>query len=668
MAHLVPLGECVTRGEKKMLDYLQRTLPGDWVIFGNPQIATGELTRELDAIVVGDRCVWVVDEKGFGGRITGDEHTWILPDGSARERVLNNVLHAASMVKGKLVAANPRLSQVWVQGFILLSADDADMRVKDGRLSRHVRQLAGCENYFLKATIPNARLLQRSDREAIEHCLSGQAVVDRLRKRFTRIGAYRLLETLSLGPIVRSCRAEREKTGDLVELKMYDLSALPEQQTRETVQKRAEREFEALRKLREIPGVVRIAESFQAVEGYGSELFYFALDLPAGPCLASRLSEQAWSFESRLAAAKRLCEIVHVVQEGGVIHRNLSPACIYFWRTESDFQLTGFEFSRLSTSTLNLSSEEFPAGPYTAPEVAASPHNASKASDIYSLGVILFEMLSERQPFGNRTRNSEDQDPVLQLAEGLLPSRKSDDLEVLLQLMVAHAQNDRPQGLTDVLSILNELSEGMSGGSKSSPSLLHPLPEGTQLGEFTVLGYLGMGGCFHAYRVTSHADDTQEYVAKVVRYPELLDTARRAFSALNALDHPNIVRAYEVRARADAPYHLLEVYAPGRTARDVIAEGRAPAKQIAKWAAALADALAYMESRTPPVYHGDISPRNIIFNEDQPRLIDFGLAYLGTIDQENGVVGTAPYRPPERDLPGAPWPPSGDVYSLGLVL
>jgi serine/threonine protein kinase len=123
-----------------------------------------------------------------------------------------------------------------------------------------------------------------------------------------------------------------------------------------------------------------------------------------------------------------------------------------------------------------------------------------------------------------------------------------------------------------------------------------------------------------------------------------------------------------VSARADAPYHLLEVYAHGRTARDVIAEGHTPAKQVAKWAAALANALAYMESRNLPIYHGDISPRNIIFDEDQPHLVDFGLAYLGTVGQESGVVGTAPYRPPERDLPRAPWPPSGDVYSLGLVL
>ncbi len=50
MAKLISLGEVVTRGEKKMLEYLQRSLPGDWLVLGNPQITTGELTRELDAL------------------------------------------------------------------------------------------------------------------------------------------------------------------------------------------------------------------------------------------------------------------------------------------------------------------------------------------------------------------------------------------------------------------------------------------------------------------------------------------------------------------------------------------------------------------------------------------------------------------------------------------
>ncbi|MHB1162394.1 MAG: nuclease-related domain-containing protein, partial [Chloroflexota bacterium] len=159
MARLIPLGEAVTRGEKKTLEYLQRHLPEDWVVFGNAMVSTGQLTRELDAIVVGDRAVWVVDDKGFGGVITGDEHTWTLSDGTARERVLDGVLHAAKMVKGRLSSIDSRLAGVWVQGLVLLSAEDAEYHIADERVGDCIRRLAGCEDYFLRAPIPRSRPL-----------------------------------------------------------------------------------------------------------------------------------------------------------------------------------------------------------------------------------------------------------------------------------------------------------------------------------------------------------------------------------------------------------------------------------------------------------------------------------------------------------------------------
>lgn len=148
MAKLIPLGETVTRGEQKTLEYLQKQLPADWVIFGNAQITTGELTREIDAIVIGNRCIWLVDEKGVTGTITGDEHTWVFADGSARERVLNNILHAAKMVKGKLVAMDSRLSSVWVEGVVILSAPDVHLKVEDPRIPGHVCKLSDCEIFF----------------------------------------------------------------------------------------------------------------------------------------------------------------------------------------------------------------------------------------------------------------------------------------------------------------------------------------------------------------------------------------------------------------------------------------------------------------------------------------------------------------------------------------
>lgn len=670
MARLISLGEPVTRGERKTLDYLQKHLPDDWLVIGNPQITTGELTREIDAIVIGDRCVWIIDEKGFGGRITGDEHVWLLENGSARERVLYNILHAASMLKGKLRAADSRLSGVWVEGLVLLSSDDAELRVSDARVASHARKLSGCEDYFLKANIPRARKLNTGEIQSVQKLLCGSGILQRLSKRFTQIGAFKVVEELSTTPLVRSFRAQRERTNDWVELKVYDLSALPDKRTREEVRKKAQQEFEALFRLRNTPGVGRSAASFQPDTRYGSELYYCAFDLPNGPCLASRISEPSWSFENRLKAARRLCEILQSIHKVKIVHRNLSPSCVHFWQSDYDFQLTGFEFSKIATgsaSSLHFTPGDFVASPYTAPEVSDEPHNATEASDLYSLGIMIFEILSGARPFGNAPRSADAPDPALLIENGTLTEKQKADLEDLLHIMVAYEPNKRLQSVSDVLELFDAISQS-NAGTVPTPVAVHPLPDRSSLGQFLVLGYLGSGGCFHAYRVAQQGDDTREYVAKVIRYPELLKTASRSFAALNNLDHPNIAAALEVSLRPDAPYHLLESYAALKTAKDFIIKGPTQSSLVAGWAVCLADALAYMESRNPPVFHGDISPRNICIDNERAVLVDFGLSYLGDQYSDSGVVGTAPYRPPERDQSGTPWPAAGDVYSLGVVL
>ena len=210
MAKLIPLGEAVTQGEQRTLNYLQKKLPMDWVIFGNVQVTTGELTREIDAIIIGDRCVWLVDEKGFTGIITGDEHIWIFEDGSARERVLNNILHAAKMVKGKLAAMDPRLSSIWVEGVIILSSPDVQVKVNDSRIHDHVCKLAGCEVFFHQRSC-QGKSLSHPQRELIQSLIAGERVVTRLKGRLQKIGHYTLLEKMAVGPVIQTFRAAREK-------------------------------------------------------------------------------------------------------------------------------------------------------------------------------------------------------------------------------------------------------------------------------------------------------------------------------------------------------------------------------------------------------------------------------------------------------------------------
>ncbi len=190
MAQLHRLGQPVTRGEVRMLSYLQDRLPPDWIVFGNVSITQSLMTREIDAIVIGERCVWAIDEKSFGGKITGDEHYWKLADGYVRERVLDPILHAASIVKGKLRGRCSDLSEVWVEGLVLLSSSDVDLQVADDRVTRHVKTLEGAASYFLTTTL--GKPLTSLQRESILRVLAGSEVTRRI------VGASRARTKLPL--------------------------------------------------------------------------------------------------------------------------------------------------------------------------------------------------------------------------------------------------------------------------------------------------------------------------------------------------------------------------------------------------------------------------------------------------------------------------------------
>lgn len=179
MAQLIPLGESVTSGERKTLDYLEQHLPNDWFVLGNPLISSGTLSRELDAIIIGDKWVWVVDEKAYSGVITGDENVWVLSNGLQIDRILYKVIHTASLVKGKMVRKVPSLRQVWVEPLILLSANDVQLEIDDTRIARHVHFLQGCERYLCKPHFPYENMIPPLMRAAIVRSLAGDLVADR---------------------------------------------------------------------------------------------------------------------------------------------------------------------------------------------------------------------------------------------------------------------------------------------------------------------------------------------------------------------------------------------------------------------------------------------------------------------------------------------------------
>ena len=165
-------------------------------------------------------------------------------------------------------------------------------------------------------------------------------------------------------------------------------------------------------------------------------------------------------------------------------------------------------------------------------------------------------------------------------------------------------------------------------------------------------------------------DDGHQAAIKVLRHADADQLARfeREVTALESLEHPNIVRVLDHGELDERPYVVLERVDGGSLA-ELLAQGPLPPERAAAIGAALADALDHAHRRG--VVHRDVKPSNVLLDLDgTPRLADFGVAQLdgsGTLTASGFTVGTAAYLAPEQVRGQAVGPPA-DVYALGLLV
>ncbi len=172
----------------------------------------------------------------------------------------------------------------------------------------------------------------------------------------------------------------------------------------EEARERFEREASALRTLPD--GIApRLFEKGRTSKGEP----FLALELLDGESLAQLLASlpgAGFLFrEQALHWFEDLCEVVSRMHEAGVIHRDLKPENIFI-RRERGIALLDFGLARFAAETgpavtemLTRTGQRLGTTHYMAPEQCLEARQAQPASDIYSLGVILFELLTGRPPF-----------------------------------------------------------------------------------------------------------------------------------------------------------------------------------------------------------------------------------------------------------------------------
>jgi serine/threonine protein kinase len=190
------------------------------------------------------------------------------------------------------------------------------------------------------------------------------------------------------------------------------------------------------------PNIVRIYhyEQWQGIS-------YLVMEYIEGRTLAEILSEKEKLSEREFfAIAGQLCEGLAYAHQQGVIHQDIKPSNI-FVEPSGHVKLADFGIARVTKDITTRMTGQLPSGTliYTSPEVLRG-EKPTPASDIYSLGIVFYEMLSGDPPFvrGDIFRQHQEYEPkpIEGLSGGLLsalmtglekePSRRPADAKTYL--------------------------------------------------------------------------------------------------------------------------------------------------------------------------------------------------------------------------------------------
>jgi TolB-like protein/tetratricopeptide (TPR) repeat protein len=202
------------------------------------------------------------------------------------------------------------------------------------------------------------------------------------------------------------------------------------------------------------------------------------------------------------------------------------------------------------------------------------------------------------------------------------------------------------------------------------------VPAGSLLGPYRIAGLLARGGMGDVYRATDvrlHRDVALKVLAEARTVdPRRVERFMREARVTAALDHPNVIRVYDVGLWEDRAYLVAELL-EGETLRARLLSGPLPVADVVRIAIEVASGLA--AAHGAGLVHRDLKPENIFLTRSATtKLLDFGIAKAQDESVRDGlstltgvVLGTSGYLAPEQ-IRGESIDARADLFALGIIL
>lgn len=264
-----------------------------------------------------------------------------------------------------------------------------------------------------------------------------------------------ILELLGQGGMGAVYKARQRQLDRLVALKILP----PQVGQMEAFAERFSREARSLARLNH-PGIVMVYDFGHTDSG----LYYFVMEFVDGTDLRHVIQGKQLSSAQALAVVPQVCEALQYAHEEGIVHRDIKPENILL-NKKGQAKIADFGLAKLldrpaAAYTLTRAGQRMGTPHYMAPEQIEHPGQVDHRADIYSLGVVFYEMLTGELPLGRFP----------------LPSRKV-HVDVRLDEVVLKTLEKEPELRYQHASEVKTDVETISGASKAKePAREAPVP------------------------------------------------------------------------------------------------------------------------------------------------------------------------------------------------
>jgi serine/threonine protein kinase len=692
VAHVFAVGQPINDAERAAIAALRDGLPDEYVIIHNFEIEYQRQVYEIDLAVLAPHALYIVDVKGTRGRIDVVSGKW-LPDGRAPfPSPLAKVRNHSKVIKDLLVKFGQTkgydMSAMFTDAAVILTAQDAQLIDPMGKDGARTVRLADAAAYF-------------QDKSGLPHWVNGEmfglykvaseafaAVLQIPPVRSLQFGSWLVDDHLGSGPDFEEYRAHNELAsgGRSARLRVYRLDSYLPTHERETQRAQLMNAYQMLERLAPHPAVLSAREFFETPD---SDAFVLVTEDPAGRALTLHLrrADLPLTLDQKIRVMKDVLGGLAHAHAQGVVHRAISPDHVLV-TPDGTAQLLGFEYARVESDaqreyTVAGGVLEDVEKQYLSPETLDDPSHATAKSDVFSAGILFFELLTGELPWRDVTE--------LHARGGVFAVKATElraDLpawvDAWLQSLCQLDPTVRPTAEAALNALEVQLKQTPASDQPSPGETVTltdtgetnymDLPQNFRLSEkFRVLGRLGKPGSFGAvYAVLDTFGDVKRAI-KLLRPDRSaqLERLKTEYKTLLKLpEHPRVVRVFSAEMFPNKLLSLVFEFVEGHDIGELLEQGgRLAASDVLELGRQVAEGLRHMH--THGVFHCDIKPRNLMWSNNGVKIIDFNVAIQANVaDGDDHLGGTRRYLPPNSDPHdlSARALADRDVFALGVTL